>query len=163
MTQLIKNKIKRTALEHTQSVLQLDIPANNFYTRSCIYTLPHLIISSCLSCYFCWSNNFWDGKQHLFRLASLAKQSNVVFVRRNSNNIKELVVERFLKKAIIIAKPLILPFAHFMNMTNNINHFNLNLFCKIAKKHITTYLRTFYDFIINHFKLTGNKEKIAND
>ena len=133
--------------------------------RSCIYILPHLITYSCLSCYFCWSNNFWDGKQHLFRLASLAKQSNVVFVRRNSNNIKELVVERFLKKAII-AKPLILPFAHFMNMTNNINHFNLNLFCKIAKKkhiHITTYLRTFYDFLINHFKLTGNKEKIAND
>ena len=162
MTQLIKNKIKRTALEHTQSVLYLDIPANNLYVRSCIYVLQHLITSSYLSCYFCWSNNFWDGKQHLFRLASLAKQSNVVFVRRNSNNIKELVVERFLKKAII-AKPLILPFAHFMNMTNNINHFNLNLFCKIAKKHITTYLRTFYDFIINHFKLTGNKEKIAND
>ena len=72
----------------------------------CVYILSHLINSSCLSCYFCWSNNFWDGKQHLFRLASLAKQSNVVFVRRNSNNIKELVVERFLKKAII-AKPLI--------------------------------------------------------
>ena len=58
---------------------------------SCIYIFPHLIISSCLRCYFCWSNNFWDGKQHLFRLASLAKQSNVVFVRRNSNNIKELI------------------------------------------------------------------------
>ena len=132
MAQLMKNKIKRTTLEHTRSVLELNISANNLYIRSCTYILSHLITSSCLSCYFCWSNNFWDGKQHLFRLASLAKQSNVVFVRRNSNNIKELVVERFLKKAII-AKPLILPFTHFMNMTNNINHFNLNLFCNIAK------------------------------